>query len=62
MSQTAMDAGRSTECALARRPEYRGLHADCRRTEDVLLRHGMGLVLMPRCTCRCHQQSQGGGR
>ncbi|MFI1370356.1 hypothetical protein [Streptomyces griseochromogenes] len=62
MSQTAMDAGRSAECAVARRPEYRGLHVDCLRTKDVPLPHSMGLVLMPRCTWPCHQQSRGGGR
>ncbi|MEV5873692.1 hypothetical protein AB0L75_05545 [Streptomyces sp. NPDC052101] len=62
MSESVVDAGRSAECGLGQRPEYQDLHADCRRTEDVPLPHGMGLLLMPRCTCPCHQQSLGGGR
>jgi hypothetical protein len=62
MSQTAMDAGHSAECALAQRPEYQGLHATCHRTKDVPLPHSTGLVLVSHCTCSCHRQNQGSGQ
>lgn len=55
-------ASLSAECALAQQPEYKGLHHDCHRTKDVPLPHSRGLVLMPRCACPCHRQSQGGVR
>ncbi|MFI5800136.1 hypothetical protein [Streptomyces sp. NPDC051677] len=44
----------SPECALAQRPEYKSLHRDCRRIEDIPLPGGTGIVLMPRCSCGCH--------
>lgn len=44
----------SAECALAQRPEYNSLHHDCRRTEDIPLPGATGIVLVPRCSCRCH--------
>lgn len=44
----------SAECALAQRPEYQGLHGECRQTEDVHLPHSTGLLLVRRCTCSCH--------
>ncbi|NUP22908.1 MAG: hypothetical protein HOZ81_43995 [Streptomyces sp.] len=52
----------SAECALAQRPEYKGLHRACRQIKDVPLPHSIGLVLLPRCACTCHRQSQGGVR
>ncbi|KUL45073.1 hypothetical protein ADL12_04510 [Streptomyces regalis] len=62
MSQTATDTGRmSVECVLAQRPEYRGVHGECRQTEDVPLPHSMGLLLMRCCTCPCHRQGEGVG-
>ncbi|NUQ95389.1 MAG: hypothetical protein HOY79_02080 [Streptomyces sp.] len=53
-------ASLSAECALALRPEYKGLHHECRQTKDVPLPHSTGLVLMPRCACPCHRQCHGG--
>ena len=44
----------SAECALAQRPAYRALHADCRQTKDVPLPHSTGLLLVQRCQCPCH--------
>ena len=43
----------SPECALAQRPEYRSLHADCRQ-EDIPLPGAMGVLLQKRCPCQCH--------
>lgn len=45
----------SAECAVAQRPGYADLHADCRQTKDVPLPHGGGLLLVRRCTCTCHR-------
>lgn len=45
---------RSTECALAARPDYAGLHADCRQTKNIPLPHSSGVLLIHRCTCPCH--------
>ncbi|MBQ1090645.1 hypothetical protein [Streptomyces sp. B93] len=48
---------RSAECALAtQRLEHRRLHADCRRTKDIPLPHGRGLLLVRRCGCACHRK------
>jgi len=44
----------SAECAVAQRPGYKDLHADCRQTKDVPLPGGGGILLVPRCTCTCH--------
>ncbi|MHB9861704.1 hypothetical protein [Streptomyces sp. YIM S03343] len=44
----------SEHCALASRFGYGGLHADCRQTRDIPLPHSDGIVLVPRCGCRCH--------
>ncbi|MGC9494817.1 hypothetical protein [Streptomyces sp. WG7] len=57
--RTGLGTARSAECALAQRPAYAVLHAQCRQTKDVPLPHAMGLLLMPRCCCPCHQ-SEGG--
>ncbi|MEU3252883.1 hypothetical protein [Streptomyces sp. NPDC006997] len=52
---------RSAECALAaQRPEYRDLHATCRRTEDIPLPHSRGVLLVPRCRCACHRKPHKG--
>jgi hypothetical protein len=48
----------SAECALAQRPDYQGLHDDCRRTVNVPLPHHPGIVLVPRCTCGCHRYNR----
>ncbi len=52
----------SAECALAGRDGYEDLHDACRRTRDVPLPHGGGLVLVPRCTCACHRHGASGER
>lgn len=44
----------SAECEVAQRPDYRNLHGECRRTEDVPLPHATGIMLVHRCTCSCH--------
>lgn len=46
----------SAECTLAQRPDYRGLHKDCRQTKDVPLPHSNGILLVRRCECTCHRQ------
>lgn len=45
----------SEECALAGRPGYDDLHADCRQIADVPLPHSNGLLLIKRCGCGCHR-------
>ena len=45
----------SAECTVALRPEYRGMHAKCRQTEDIPMPHGTGILLQARCWCRCHE-------
>lgn len=45
---------RSAECALAARPDYAGLHVDCRQTTDIPLPGHQGILLIRRCTCPCH--------
>ncbi|MGW3652222.1 hypothetical protein [Streptomyces sp. NPDC000878] len=45
----------SAECAVALRPEYKTMHADCRQTEDIPLPHSTGILLRPRCRCVCHR-------
>lgn len=44
----------SAECTLASNPEYRGLHRDCRQTQDIPLPHSTGILLQRRCGCSCH--------
>jgi hypothetical protein len=44
----------SAECVLAARPDYAGLHVDCRQTKDVPLPGARGIMLVRRCTCSCH--------
>ncbi|MDW4908981.1 hypothetical protein RB628_27495 [Streptomyces sp. ADMS] len=44
----------SAECAVALRPEYEGVHATCRQTEDIPLPHSTGILLQARCRCACH--------
>jgi hypothetical protein len=52
---TATDrAPLSAECSLALRPNYRGLHKECRQTRDVPLPHSHGILLVRRCGCTCH--------
>ncbi|WP_432192817.1 hypothetical protein [Streptomyces sp. bgisy027] len=51
---TTADETLSAECTLARRPDYRGLHKECRQTRDIPLPHSNGLLLVRRCTCTCH--------
>lgn len=50
----------SAECTVAKRPEYEGLHANCRQTEDVPLPHSTGILLLQRCGCSCHRPTNGG--
>lgn len=47
----------SAECTVAQQPEYADLHRTCRQTEDVLLPHGGGLLLMRRCGGTCHART-----
>jgi len=49
----------SAECAVALRPEYKGMHARCRQTEDIPLSHGTGIILQHRCRCACHKPPAG---
>lgn len=44
----------SAECTLAERPEYKGLHGECRRTKDISLPGTTCILLQPRCGCSCH--------
>lgn len=43
----------SPECAVAQRPEYKHLHADCRQ-DDIALPGATGVLLQKRCPCSCH--------
>lgn len=54
MSLPATDAPLSAECTLGQRPEYEGLHGECRQTRDIPLPHSNGLLLVRRCPCPCH--------
>jgi hypothetical protein len=45
----------SAECAVAKQPEYKGMHQWCKRTEDIPLPHSHGIVLVRRCGCACHR-------
>ncbi|MEU0524505.1 hypothetical protein [Streptomyces niveus] len=45
---------------LAQQPAYEYLRAECRQTKDVPLPHSMGLLLMTRCGCPCHQERKEG--
>ena len=47
----------SAECAVALRPEYKGMHGWCRQTEDIPLPHSTGILLLARCRCVCHRQA-----
>jgi hypothetical protein len=49
----------SPECALAKRPGYQDLHAECRQTQDVFLPRAAGILLTPRCGCVCHGITDG---
>ncbi|MEU5087523.1 hypothetical protein [Streptomyces sp. NPDC021356] len=55
---TADTSTMSAECGVAQRPEYKGLHRDCRRTKGIPLPGGAGLMLIARCTCPCHPYNQ----
>lgn len=48
----------SAECAVALRPEYKGMHARCRQTEDIPLPHSTGILLQARCRCACHTEAR----
>jgi len=48
----------SAECTVAKRPGYEDLHTACRQTEDVPLPRAMGVLLVPRCGCMCHTQTE----
>ncbi|MGN5637267.1 hypothetical protein [Streptomyces sp. AC154] len=64
MSAGAEGAEMSAECRVAQRPGYTELHSACRRTEDVPLPHGGGILLVRRCACAHHSYDGGrdGGR
>ncbi|MDX2626494.1 hypothetical protein PV381_07945 [Streptomyces scabiei] len=62
MTQHTTDDYLSAECAVAKRPEYKHLHGDCRRTEDVPLPGSVGVLLMRRCPCWCHGARTGAHR
>ncbi|GLW51569.1 hypothetical protein Stsp02_72300 [Streptomyces sp. NBRC 14336] len=47
----------SPECTLAREPGYGAAHEECRRTDDIPLPHGSGILLQRRCGCVCHRQA-----
>lgn len=52
----AASVAMSAECRLAQRPEYRGVHDDCRQTKDIPLPHSGGRILLARrCGCSCHR-------
>ncbi|MFF7542665.1 hypothetical protein ACFZCU_03365 [Streptomyces canus] len=57
---TTETASLSPECAVAFRPEYEDLHAECRQTKDIPLPWGIGLLLVHRCTCLCHGYNRHG--
>ncbi|MGW0820103.1 hypothetical protein [Streptomyces sp. NPDC002845] len=44
----------SAHCDVAQRPEYKHLHAECRRTKDIPLPHYSTVLLVRRCGCTCH--------
>ncbi|UUU22283.1 hypothetical protein [Streptomyces sp. DSM 40750] len=52
---------RSAECAVAVRPGFEYLHGQCRQTADVPLPGTVGVLLMHRCPCSCHGQSDEAG-
>lgn len=57
-STTADTSTMSAECAVAQRPEFKGMHRDCRRTRDIPLPGAIDIVLVPRRTCACHPYNQ----
>ncbi|MER6274320.1 hypothetical protein ACFY0B_43675 [Streptomyces sp. NPDC001797] len=48
----------SAECALAARPGYSDLHAQCHQTRDIPLPHYAGILLAARCGCSCHRRAR----
>ncbi|WP_232108296.1 MULTISPECIES: hypothetical protein [Streptomyces] len=54
MRPAADPAALSAECTLAKRPEYHGLHRECRQTQDIPLPHSTGILLQSHCGCSCH--------
>ena len=56
-SPTATDTSQlSAECTVGNRPEYTGMHARCRQTEDIPVhRSAPHILLQRRCRCTCHQ-------
>ncbi|MBT2418371.1 hypothetical protein J7F01_41050 [Streptomyces sp. ISL-22] len=59
MTAPAEAPAMSVECTLAQRPEYKGLHDDCRQTKDVPLPYSRGILLARRCGCACHRRTAG---
>lgn len=57
---TTDTASLSPECAVALRPEYEDLHAECRQTEEVPLPFAIGLLLVRCCTCLRHHYNRQG--
>ncbi|MFF4317076.1 hypothetical protein [Streptomyces sp. NPDC001507] len=47
----------SAECALAARPGYSDLHAQCRQTKDIPLPNYAGILLAASCDCSCHRRT-----
>ena len=52
----------SAECTVGKQAGFEALHGKCRQTKDVPLPHGGGLLLMRRCPCACHTQTEGAER
>jgi hypothetical protein len=46
----------SVECTLAKQPGYAMVHDQCRQTRDIPLPHSFGVMLIKRCTCKCHKE------
>lgn len=57
MTTAGVGENLSAECRLAQRPDYKGLHGDCRQTRDITLPHSGGIPLVPRCGCQCHART-----
>lgn len=49
----------SAECTLGRQRGYEDVHALCRQTRDIPLPYSTGILLAHRCSCVCHQLTEG---